>query len=185
MLRRTKTTIAAASGVLAVGVGLGVAGVASAAPTTNPTPGAGPSVSSPADPSGGGGRGHGRGDRDPGQRAQELATKLGVDQTKVADALKAFRQANKPTAPPTAGATRPDPAVRDAALATSLASALGVDEAKVTTALTELRTARQSEHAAALKTRLDAAVKAGTLTRAEADAVTKAVDKGVIHAGGR
>lgn len=190
MMRRTKTAIATASGVLAVGVGLGLAGVASAAPTTSPTPSSSPSASSPADSQGGRhGRGHGFGAKDQANLAQQLATKLGVDRTTVQDALKAFRQDNKPTAPPTAGSTRPDPAVRQAALATSLASALGVDEAKVTTALTEIRAARQAErqtdHAAELTTTLDAAVKAGTLTQAEADAVQKAVDKGVIHAGGR
>ncbi len=41
----------------------------------------------------------------------------------------------------------------------------------------------KTERAAALKSRLNEAVKAGTLTQAEADAVTKAVEKGVI--GGR
>ena len=43
--------------------------------------------------------------------------------------------------------------------------------------------AEQANHAAALKSRLDQAVKDGTLTQAEADAVTKAAEKGVI--GGR
>ncbi len=62
---------------------------------------------------------------------------------------------------------------------------LGIDESKVTAALEELRTEEQSERAAALKTRLDKAVADGTLTQAEADAVTKAVEKGVIGGGGR
>ena len=53
----------------------------------------------------------------------------------------------------------------------------------MTKAFDEIRAARQADRAAELKTRLDAAVKAGTLTQAEADAVTKAVEKGVI--GGR
>ncbi|RAX47539.1 hypothetical protein DQ354_00740 [Arthrobacter sp. AQ5-06] len=39
--------------------------------------------------------------------------------------------------------------------------------------------------AAALKTRLDQAVTDGKLTQAEADAVTKAVQNGVIGGGGR
>ena len=69
------------------------------------------------------------------------------------------------------------------ALAASLAKSLGIEEAKVTAALEELRTAEQAKHAAALKPRLDQAVKDGTLTQAEADAVTKAAEKGVI--GGR
>ena len=53
----------------------------------------------------------------------------------------------------------------------------------MTKAFDEIRAARQADRAAELTTRLDAAVKAGTLTQAEADAVTKAVEKGVI--GGR
>ena len=69
-------------------------------------------------------------------------------------------------------------------MAKSLATALGVDESKVTAALTEIRAAGQAERAAALKTRLDTAVKDGTLTQTEADAVTKAVEKGVIGGGG-
>ena len=69
------------------------------------------------------------------------------------------------------------------ALAASLAKSLGIDEAKVTAALEELRTAEQADHAAALKPRLDQAVTDGTLTQAEADAVTKAAENGVI--GGR
>ena len=72
-----------------------------------------------------------------------------------------------------------------AELAKSLAASLGIDEAKVTAALEELRTAEQAEHAAELKTRLDKAVTDGKLTQAEADAVTKAVQNGVIGGGGR
>ena len=77
---------------------------------------------------------------------------------------------------------RPDRAERDAALAKPLAEKLNVKEAKVKAALDEFRSERQAARAAALKARLDAAVKAGTLTQAEADAVQKAVDTGVIHA---
>jgi hypothetical protein len=75
--------------------------------------------------------------------------------------------------------------VRDAALAASLAEALGIEESRVTAALEELRSEKQAEKAAALKTRLDQAVTDGKLTRAEADAVTKAVESGVIGGGGR
>ena len=74
---------------------------------------------------------------------------------------------------------------RDAALAKALAEKLNLDEAKVAQALAEIRAARQAERAAALKERLDAAVADGTLTQAEADAVTKAVEQGVISGGGR
>jgi hypothetical protein len=105
-----------------------------------------------------------------------------VDQAKLEDALRTFRQANHPNGPRTNGA-RPDKAAREAALAASLAKSLGIDEAKVKAALEELRTQAQADRAAALKGRLDQAVKDGTLTQAEADAVTKAVEKGVL--GGR
>ncbi len=105
-------------------------------------------------------------------------------------ALQEIREANRPAMPstapsadPSAKPTRPDPAEREAALAKALAEKLGVDRALVTKALDEIKAARQADRAAELKTRLDAAVKAGTLTQAEADAVTKAVEKGVI--GGR
>jgi hypothetical protein len=65
-----------------------------------------------------------------------------------------------------------------------LAGSLGIEESKVTAALEELRTEKQAEKAAALKTRLDQAVTNGKLTQAEADAVTKAVQNGVIGGGG-
>jgi hypothetical protein len=127
-------------------------------------------------------RGGYKGDRF--QTAADLATKLGVEEAKVTEALQAFREANKPTAAPAEG-TKPDRTAQDAAMAKSLAEALGVEESKVTAALEEIRAAAQAERAAALKTRLDTAVSDGTLTQAEADAVTKAVEKGVIGGGGR
>jgi hypothetical protein len=128
------------------------------------------------------GRGHGRGHGAVKGDAAALAAKLGVDQAKVEDALRAFREANHPPGRRADG-TKPDNAAKEAALAASLAKSLGIDEAKVKAALEELRTQAQVDRAAALKGRLDQAVKDGTLTQAEADAVAKAVEKGVI--GGR
>ena len=199
MSRPSKLVVtSAAAGILAVGVGLGVAGYAAADPSSSPT--AKPSASADAgrgapgrggpDLAGHGRGGPGRGDFD-GDLSKQLAEKLGVDQAKVSDALKAIREANKPTARPSANPSadpsakpsRPDQATRDAKLAKQLAEKLGIDEAKVTKAFEEIRAERQADRAKALKSRLDAAVKAGTLTQAEADAVTKAVEKGVI--GGR
>lgn len=194
MPRLTKIVVAsAAAGALALGVGVGIAGFASADPTTSPS--ANPSSSASADPGRGGpGKdghrgGPGRGVEDTAL-AKSLAEKLGVEEAKVTEALKAIREANRaarpstaPSASPSAKPTRPDPAARDAALAKSLAEKLGVDEAKVTKALEEIRAELQADRAEAVKSRLDAAVKAGTLTQAEADAVTKAIEKGVI--GGR
>lgn len=186
MSRTKKMTLGLSAAALVLGAGIGVAGMASA--TTPPTPP--PSASSSASTDGGNGaapdgmrRHGGRGGHGEEGQAAALAAKLGVDQAKVQDALKAFRDANKPTA--LADGQKPDPAAREAALAKSLADSLGIDESKVTAALQEIRSDEQSEHAAELKTRLDKAVADGKLTQAEADAVTKAVQNGVIGAGGR
>ncbi|BCW48337.1 hypothetical protein [Arthrobacter sp. StoSoilB13] len=180
MSKTKRITLGITAGALALGAGLGVTSVASA--TTTPSATSSADATTP-------GQGHGRpGGHGPdrGQLAADLAAKLGVDEAKVTDALKAFREANKPTTPPTQGTegTKPDRAAQEAALAKSLAAALGIDESKVTTALEEIRAAAQQERAAALKTRLDKAVADGKLTQAEADAVTKAVEAGVIGGGG-
>jgi hypothetical protein len=197
MARTRRITLGLTATALALGAGIGVAGMASATTTPAPTPGASSSTSAdgtantaPADGQGGrGGRGGHGGFGFGGRDATELATKLGVDQTKLTDALKAFRKANKPAAGTEKGTqadgTRPDPSAMQAELAKALAASLGIDEAKVTAALEELRAAEQTEHAAELKTRLDKAVTDGKLTQAEADAVTKAVQNGVIGGGGR
>jgi hypothetical protein len=187
MRRTKKMTLGMSGAALALAAGIGFAGMASATTTTpTPTPSAGSSTSADGStgtaPDGmgrhGGRGGHGM------VEASALASKLGVDEAKVTDALKAFREANKPSTPPADG-QKPDPAAREAALAKSLAESLGIDEAKVTSALQEIRSDEQSEHAAELKTRLDKAVADGKLTQAEADAVTKAVQNGVIGGGGR
>lgn len=189
MSRTTKIALGLGAAAVALGAGLGVAGMASATtaptPTPTPTPSSSAPGTNPADGYGMRGGRHGHGGAEFGARAKELAAKLGVDEAKVADALKAFREANKPTTPPAPGqpGQKPDRAAMEKALAASLAKSLGIEEAKVTAALEELRTAEQAKHAAALKPRLDQAVKDGTLTQAEADAVTKAAEKGVI--GGR
>jgi hypothetical protein len=49
---------------------------------------------------------------------------------------------------------------------------------------TERDAVAKAQRIADLKTRLDAAVTAGTLTRAEADAILKAAENGVLPAGG-
>ena len=184
MSRTKRITLGLTAGALALGAGLGVTGMASAAETPTPSPSASASAGTTAPADGQGMRGGHNGDR--GQLAAELATKLGVDEVKVTEAIQAFREANKPTeGTKPADGTKPDRAVRDAALAKALAESLGVEESKVTAALEEIRTAEQAERAAALKTRLDTAVTDGKLTQAEADAVAKAVEQGVIGGGGR
>ena len=132
-----KTATAIASGVLALGAGIGVANMA-AADTTSGTPSPG------ADR---GWAGHsGRGLR-AGDFVTELANKLGIDEAKVAEALRAIRAENQPRPDPT---TRPDVAEREAALAKALSSKLGIDETMIKTALQEIRAAHQAERAAAL-----------------------------------
>jgi hypothetical protein len=88
------------------------------------------------------------------------------------------------TEKPAAG-SRPDPAAREAQLAAPLAKALDVSEAKVKAALAEIRDAAEADRSAAFEKKLDAAVKAGTLTQSEADAVTKAAKLRVINVGPR
>jgi hypothetical protein len=186
MSRTKRITLAISAGALALGAGLGVTGMASAATTPTPAPSSS-SASAEATPGTDAGRGMrhgpGRGGQHGAAQAAGLAAKLGVDEARVTEALQAYRAANKPTTPPAEG-TKPDSATRDAALAQSLAASLGIEESKVTAALAELRTEAQTERAAALKTKLDKAVTDGTLTQAEADAVSKAVEKGVIGGGG-
>ncbi|GAA3626386.1 Clp protease N-terminal domain-containing protein [Microlunatus ginsengisoli] len=200
-----RTALIVAGGVLVLGAGVGAATLASADPTPSAGPTAGPSAQ-PAGPDGRGGPGAGPGGHGPRGRlaperlAKQLAAKLGVDETKVAEAITAFREASRPTRPaqpdsstqPTPGSppspgsrpARPDPSARDEALAKAIAAKLGIDQAKVKSALDEIRSADEAaakaDGKARLTERLDAAVKAGTLTRAEADAVLKAYDKGVI-----
>lgn len=186
MPQNKKLTLGLSAAGVALVAGLGVSGAAYAATTTpTPTPSASASVDSPTDGQRGGPGGHGKRGGGMGVQAAALATKLGVDEAKVTEALQAFRDANKPDAASgdKAAGTRPDRSAMEAALAASLAQSLGIDEAKVTAALEELRAEAQTERAAALKTRLDKAVADGTLTQAEADGAAKAVEKGVIGGG--
>lgn len=193
MSKFTKLTVSVvAAGAAATGLGLGASSLASAQDTT-PTPA--PQSSAPADngqatdtdqgrgePGGPGGRGHGgRG----GVDAAALATKLGVDQTKVSDALKQIGQERRDAAKSQSDqGTEPDEAARTAELAKSLADKLGVDQAKVQTALDELRAEHEATETSQLKSTLDQAVTDSKLTRAEADAVLKAQQAGVIDAHG-
>ena len=118
------------------------------------------------------------------EHGQELASKLGRHRGRRSprrcrpSARRTGRPPSRPGGPPTRGSATPPWRRR---WPRSWAST----RPRSTTALAEIRAARQAERAAALKERLDAAVADGTLTQAEADAVTKAVEKGVIGGGGR
>ena len=76
---------------------------------------------------------------------------------------------------------------RQDAFAEALADELGVDKEKVKAALEKVRTAEheklKADRLAALKTRLDEAVKAGKLTQAEADAIYKAAENNALGEG--
>jgi hypothetical protein len=97
-------------------------------------------------------------------------------------------------AAPVAAAAANDPKPRQQQFASALAKELGVDESKVSDALDKLReekrgekggdTSGKDQRQGDLKTRLDAAVKDGKLTQAEADAVLKAVEAGILWPNG-
>ena len=78
-------------------------------------------------------------------------------------------------------------AQRQDKMAELLASELGIDKAKVAAALdaveSQLHDEASAERQTALKTRLDAAVSAGTLTQEQADAILAASAAGVLDGG--
>ncbi len=182
-----KRAVAAVSAVvLTAGLGVGATQLAGAA-TPSPSPTASPTGSPQQDTAGRKPSGH------RGQTKLDvsgLAGKLGLDETKVSEAVSAARKATEPTE-----RTKPSDqtqvereaarAERRAAFIEALASELGIDEARVTAALEELSAERKAEQAAQSKAVLDQAVKDGKLTQAEADAVQKAADQGIVRIGGR
>ena len=194
-----KVAGAAVVGAAAAAIGLGMSAGARAAdstPTPSPTgssqpgqPGQ-PGATSPVP--GNGGQGHGKG-WGPGGRfggvakgadLSALASKLGVDESKLRDALKAvkddLRAARKAAGAPSG---KPDLSAMQDQLAQLLAKELGIDANKVKTALAEVRAAAQADRQKAFDDRLDQAVKDGKLTQAEADAVKKAAKAGIIGMG--
>lgn len=169
-------------GTAALALG-GVAGISSLAQAADPT--AAPTTTTPqAGQSQQGGRGEAVEKHRGGMQAAELAEKLGLDEAKVSEALQTAHDALREARQADDSTTRPTQEERRAELAAELAKALGVDEAKVTEALTALESERDAERAAALQDRLEQAVTDGKLTQAEADAVKKAVEAGVIGDGG-
>ena len=185
-MMKKKAVAVLSAAVLTAGLGVGVSQLASA-DTPSPTPTTSPSGSPQTD--------HGR--KGGGHRGgpekldlSSLASKLGVDETKLSEAVTAARKATAPTertkpSEQTQAEREAARTARQAAFAKALAGELGIDEAKVTAALDELRAEREAERATQNKAVLDQAVKDGKLTQAEADAVAKAVDQGIVRIGGR
>lgn len=182
-----KRIILPAAAIIAVGAGsLGVAQYALADDQTpNPTASASASPDNPktgTSTSGKGGKREGRAGKR-GMDTSALASKLGIDETKLKAAVQKAREAVRPSSAPDKG-TEADRATQQEKFATALASELGIDKEKVSAALKEIHAARQAEQKAALKARLDQAVSSGTLTQAEADAVMKAAEAGIVPMGG-
>lgn len=190
MLTVTKSMkIAAAGGVAAIAAGIGAS--AAMADTTTPTPSA-TATAAPSQPGASIGRGAGGPGGPGGHRggpggmdAAALATKLGLTEAKVSAALEKVRAAQKPTTPPAEG-TKPTDAelqAREKARVAALAKELGVSEAKVQAALDAVKADREASRRSALSSRLDAAVKAGTLSAADKASVLKAFDADVLGGG--
>ncbi|MDO5066826.1 MAG: hypothetical protein Q4D96_06405 [Propionibacteriaceae bacterium] len=171
-----KLVMTGAAVLATAGIGLGAAQLANADTTPSPEPSASSTTDSGRPEQGKGHRGGHRG----GMDTKALAEKLGVEEQALKEALESLRPA-KGEKPEQGTSPKPeDRATREAALAKGLAEKLGLDENTVSSALSELRSAADAERAAKLKQVLDEAVSAGTLTQAEADAVAKAAEAGIV-----
>ncbi len=175
-MNRTKRLAVIAGISTAVAGGLLSPLVAWADPT--PAPSSSATSDGPGAPADAGRRGPHGGDH--GQMAAKLAELLGVDEQKVTAALEEIRTAEAGGRPSGDG-QRGD----RQQLAQALATKLGVTVDKVTAALDTLHQQRAAEAESALSERLKAAVSAGTLTQAEADAVLKAQRAGLLGGGPR
>lgn len=170
--------------------GLGVATLANAQtpdPTPTPTPGQawqrgggyGRMADRAANPNAGLRNGAGYGAV---ENAQYLAEKLGVTQEAVTAALQKYHATN-PVQTRGRDLTDEQQAAQHEKLAAFLATELKVDQARVLDALNSQDEVRQAERLADLKANLDAAVKAGRLTQAQADTILKAHEAGALGGG--
>lgn len=178
---KKKIAVALATGAGVTAAALGGAGLAFADPTATPTDSPSASASPTGSPSQGKSQRDGRGGH--GMDTATLAQKLGVDEETLKTALQEIRQADRNGQENRDNSTKPDPSTRQAELAKQLAEKLGIDEAKVTAALTEMEQSEQAGRRDQLKSRLDQGVTDGKISQADADAVLKAFDAGVL--GGR
>ncbi len=139
--------------------------------------------------------GHGRMGGDMGQMGQGagygtqgqaayLAERLGTDEAALTKALADYRASHTARV----GGRDMDDTARIAeheSLATYLAEQLELDRATVLDALNGMDEARQAVRTTQIKTRLDDAVKAGSLTQTEADAIVAAHESGAMGGFGR
>lgn len=140
---KAKIALGVGGAVIALGAAVGVGALAAnLAVGETATPQAGQDGRAGAGPGA-------RGGTDTAQLARTLATKLGVDETTVAEALKEVMAANRPAGapsgrpsgdpsdPPRADGNRPGGSAYVQTLAKALAQKLNLDEATVLAALSE------------------------------------------------
>ena|GEM_PF-1531150 len=161
-----KTAVAIASGVLAVGAGVGVATVANAdtiAPAPNPT-------SAPSDI--------------PSPETQP-PVEPGNPYQQPGEPRNPYQQPGEPRNPyqPPVEPGNPYPDSSEDALIEELSRVLGIDTETLKAMLEEVRVTYGDEWAAAVNEQLDAAVQAGLLTQAEADAVRQALNQSFNNLG--
>lgn len=161
-----KTAVAIASGVLAVGAGVGMASVAYAdtiAPAPNPTSAPSeipsPEAQPPVEP------------RNPYQPPVEPG-----------NPYQPPGEPGNPYEPPVEPGD-PNPGLSEDALIEELSRVLGIDTETLRAMLEEVRVTYGDEWAAAVNEQLDAAVQAGLLTQAEADAVREALNQSSNNLG--
>jgi hypothetical protein len=161
-----KTAVAIASGVLAVGAGVGVASVAYAdtiAPAPNPTSAPSeipsPETQPPVEP------------RNPYQPPVEPGNPY----------QPPGEPGNPYQSPVEPG--DPYPGLSEDALIEELSRVLGIDTETLKAMLEEVRVTYGDEWSAAVNEQLDAAVEAGLLTQAEADAVREAINQSSNNLG--
>lgn len=191
MFTTRKIALGVGGTLIVLASGLGVATLANAEPT-DPTPSPSPTQAwqrgggygrmaggTAANPNAGLRNGAGYGAV---ENAEYLAGELGVTPEAVTAALQKYHATN-PVQTRGRDLSDEQQAAEHAKLAAFLATELKVDQAKVLDALNNQDEVRQAERTADLKANLDAAVKAGRLTQAEADAILKAHEAGAMAGG--
>jgi hypothetical protein len=119
------------------------------------------------------------------QFAQDLAAQLGVSADKVTGALKQIRVENATNHKATGngGQKSGGPGQRAQRIdqfSSELAGKLGLDTTKVKNAVTTVLAKEKADRQAALKARLDQAVKSGKISQSDADAYLRVVNSGAL-----